>query len=97
MLELFDGYYPRKGTYQVPLEYDEAIPLVSLINHSPEPNCYYDEDTNAIRAARRLRQGEEAVVDFMQYHDAGSFTYRDCKDGFTRTPLFWLKHFLDLP
>ena len=66
MLELFDGYYPRMGTFQVPLEYDEAIPLVSLINHSPQPNCYFDEDTNAIRAARPLRKGEEAVVDFMQ-------------------------------
>ena len=98
MLELFDGYYPRKGTFQCPTEYDEAIPLVSLINHSDEPNCFYDDESNAIRAKRRLRTGEEAVVDFLQYHRyKGAFTYRDAKDGFTRTPWFWVKHVLQLP
>lgn len=65
-----------------------AIPLVSFINHSDDPNCVYDEATDSIRAKRRLREGEEATVDYLRYQEKGSFTYKACQSGFRRKA-FW--------
>ncbi len=80
VLELFDGCDGR-GTCQVPTQYDQAIPLISFINHSEQPNCIYVEP-NAIVAVRRLRRGEECTVDYLRYQDPGSYTYKDCQRGF---------------
>ena len=87
VLELYDGW-DGEGNYQVPIDYDQAIPLISFINHSEEPNCVYDEPANAIVAARRLRTGEEATVDYLSYQEKGSYTWRYCKSGFRRRPFF---------
>ena len=95
VLELFDGYDSDDGTYGYPTNYDQAIPLISFINHSDEPNCYYDVQTvggelvGSIRAARRLRTGEEATVDYLKYQEPGSFTYRACQSNFQKKP-FWV-------
>ena len=86
--ELFDCLDDPAGTVAVPTEYEQAIPLISFINHSEEPNCVYDEPANAIVAARRLRTGEEATVDYLSYQEKGSYTWRYCKSGFRRRPFF---------
>ena len=83
LLELYDGW-DGKGSFNIPSNYDQAIPLIAFINHSDEPNCSYDEATNCIVASRRLRKGEEATVDYLQYQEPGSYTWRACKRGFRR-------------
>ena len=87
VLELYDGW-DGQGQYQVPTNYDQCIPLISFINHSDEPNCVYDEPSNCIVAARRLRTGEECSVDYLQYQEPGSYTWRACLSGFKRNPWF---------
>lgn len=79
--ELFDGV-DTDGMCRVPNDFDQGLPLVSFINHSSAPNCRYDEATNTIVAARRLRRGEEATVDYLQYQYSGSYTYRYAASGF---------------
>lgn len=74
--------------WQIPTNYDQSIPLVSFINHSEEPNCVYVEDTNCIVAARRLRKGEEATVDYLEYQERGSYTWKHCKSGFRKQQFF---------
>ena len=88
VLTLYDGFDPEQNTYQIPQNYDQCIPLVSFINHSDEPNCVYNENTNQIEAARRLRTGEECTVDYLKYQEPGSYTYRDCETGFRGKPFF---------
>ena len=85
VLELYDGW-DGKGNFQVPTNYDQAIPLISFINHSPEPNCIYLEEINCIVSQRKLRTGEECTVDYLQYQEKGSYTWRAAASGFRRTP-----------
>lgn len=86
--ELFDGLAPD-GKCCVPTDYDQSIPIISFLNHSPTPNCRYDERKNAIVAARRLRRGEEATVDYIKYQEPGSYTYREAADGFSKPRTIW--------
>ena len=46
--ELFDCLDDPAGTVAVPTEYEQAIPLISFINHSTRPNCEYDPEYHAI-------------------------------------------------
>ena len=80
--ELFDCLDDPVGTVAVPTEYEQAIPLISFINHSTRPNCEYDEERHAIYALRDLRAGEEATVNYFEYQTEESFTYRSAKAGF---------------
>jgi len=81
--ELFDGTDADGGKQcLVPTEYDQAIPLISFINHSPRPNCRYEPVTNAIFTTRGLRPGEEATVDYTKYQEPGSYTYQEAVSGF---------------
>jgi len=88
VLELFDGFDSADGTYSVPTKYDQAIPLISFINHNDEPNCEFDEASNCIRAMRQLKKDEECTVNYLQYQEKGSWTYRACQSGF-RNFAFW--------
>jgi hypothetical protein len=60
----------------------------TVINHNEEPNCIYDEETNCIVAARKVRTGEECTVDYLSYQQPGSYTWRACTSGFKRRPWF---------
>ena len=65
--ELYDGVDEPPGTCCVPTDYEQAIPLISFINHSDDPSCAYDEEQHAILATRPLRVGDEATVDYFAY------------------------------
>ena len=80
--ELFDCLDDPAGTVAVPTEYEQAIPLISFINHSTRPNCEYDPEYHAIYSLRDLRAGEEATVNYFEYQTEESFTYRSAKAGF---------------
>lgn len=86
--ELYDGF-GTDGTCWVPSEYDQSIPLVSFINHDgDEPNCFFDEERHAIVNWRALRAGEEATVDYFDYQEPHSWTYRHAAAGFpSRDPV----------
>ena len=59
------------------------MPLIAFVNHDARrPNCYYDDETNAIRAGRSLRKGEEATVNYFDYQDETSYTYLHAASGF---------------
>ena len=88
VLELYDGYDAAQSTYQVPTKYDQAIPLISFVNHSDAPNCAYDESSNTIVAARPLARGAECTVDYFKYQERGSYTWRAAVTGFRRKPRF---------
>lgn len=79
--QLFDGA-DGSGFCNIPTNYDQAIPLVSFINHSGEPNCVFDEDRFSIRASRKVNTGEELTVDYLEYQPEGSYTYREALKGF---------------
>jgi len=82
--ELFDCCDDTPGMCNVPLDYEQALPLISFINHSPWPTCSYDEDSHAIVASRPMRAGDEATVDYLEYQEEHSFTYRHAKAGFPK-------------
>ena len=66
-------------------DYDNTVPLISFVNHDARnPNCYYDPRSNAIRAGRKLRKGEEATVDYFEYQDETSYTYLHAAAGFNK-------------
>jgi len=74
--EMWDCVDDPPGKCLVPIDYDSTVPLISFINHDGRrPNCEYDASTNAIRAVRALRKGEEATVDYFAYQDETSYTY----------------------
>ena len=82
--ELYDGVDDPPGTCSIPLNYEQAIPLIAFINHSKRPSCAYDEEAHAIVALRRLRAGDEATVNYFEYQDPTSFTYRHAASGFSK-------------
>ena len=81
--ELWDGVDEPPGSCSVPLDYEQAIPIVSFINHSLEPNCEYDPEQHAVVASRPLRVGDEATVNYFEYQDGTSWTYRHADSGFS--------------
>mmetsp|Transcript_16281 Transcript_16281/g.48830 ORF Transcript_16281/g.48830 Transcript_16281/m.48830 type:complete len:118 (-) Transcript_16281:7-360(-) len=82
--EMWDCVNDPPGTCLVPIDYDSTVPLIAFVNHdSRRPNCYYDPKANAICAARNLRKGEEALVDYFEYQDETSYTYIHAKSGFS--------------
>jgi hypothetical protein len=66
----------------VPSDYENAIPLISFLNHSPQPTCRYDAEAHAIVATEALRVGDEATVNYFEYQDAETYTYRHAAAGF---------------
>jgi len=82
--ELWDGMSSDDvWACTIPNDYEQAIPLVSFINHSEQPNCVFDADTNSIVTARRLRKGEELTINYLKYQEPGSYTYNEAKRGFS--------------
>jgi len=88
--ELFDGYDEPPGTCVLPTDYDQAIPLISFINHSLRPNCEYDPRANAIVTSRPLKAGEEATINYFEYQDDVSYTSRAARAGFSPTFVYSL-------
>jgi hypothetical protein len=81
--EMFDGVDEPPGTCTIPSAYEDAIPVISFLNHSPDPNCAYDSDQHAIVALRRLHIGEEATVNYFSYQEPETYTYRHAAAGFS--------------
>ena len=46
--ELYDGVDDPPGTCSIPLNYEQAIPLIPFINHSKRPSCAYDEEARKL-------------------------------------------------
>ena len=96
--ELWDCLDDPPGTCAVPADYEQAIPLVSFLNHDLRPNCAWDPrlgPSGAIVAERDLRLGEEATVNYFEYQDETSYTWRDAASGFK--PSFVLSLYRDQP
>ncbi|KAJ1618638.1 hypothetical protein T492DRAFT_1091291 [Pavlovales sp. CCMP2436] len=90
--ELFDGF-DAKGNCLVPTDYEQALPLISFLNHVADgdgsgPTCTYDAATNTIVAGRRLRRGEECTVDYTKYQEKESLTHRQAASKFNFK--YWL-------
>lgn len=85
--ELFDGYNKKSNTCTIPKDYDTSISLISFINHSDQPNCKYNINGHTINTLRDINEGEEVTVDYLQYQNPGSYTYRHAENGFNADPL----------
>ena len=81
--ELYDGVDEPPGTCCVPVDYEQAIPLISFINHSTRPTCEFSATAHAIVAKRPLAIGDECTVNYFEYQEPVSYTYRHAAAGFS--------------